>query len=91
MLILVTIAWTEGYHLLEGWSLANSFYATIVTLGTVGFGDFYPVTPAGKLFAIFIIVFGVGTMASYLVGSGDKLIALGEEANLAEFSKTYLT
>ncbi|MBW2649258.1 MAG: potassium channel protein, partial [Deltaproteobacteria bacterium] len=50
-------------HFLEGWSLANSFYATIVTLGTVGFGDFYPVTSGGKVFAIFIIVFGVGTMA----------------------------
>ncbi|MBW2600275.1 MAG: potassium channel protein [Deltaproteobacteria bacterium] len=62
-LFLITIAGTAGYHFLEGWSLANSFYATIVTLGTVGFGDFYPVTSGGKVFAIFIIVFGVGTMA----------------------------
>ncbi|HOO91352.1 MAG TPA: potassium channel protein [Syntrophales bacterium] len=62
-LILIIVSGTVGYHLLEGWSLANAFYATIVTIGTVGFGDFYPVTPMGKLFAIFIIVFGVGTMA----------------------------
>ena len=62
-LLSITLAGTLGYHFLEGWSLANSFYATIVTLGTVGFGDFYPITPVGKCFAIFLIVFGVGTMA----------------------------
>ncbi|TFG93868.1 MAG: potassium channel protein [Syntrophobacterales bacterium] len=62
-LFLITLAGTMGYHFLEGWSLANSFYATIVTLGTVGFGDFYPITPAGKCFAMFLIIFGVGTMA----------------------------
>ncbi len=62
-LFLITVAGTAGYHFLEGWSLADSFYATVVTLGTVGFGDFYPVTSGGKLFAIFIIVFGVGAMA----------------------------
>ncbi len=63
LLILITAVGTAGYHFLEGWSPANSFYATIVTIATVGFGDFYPVTPAGKAFAIFIIIFGVGTMA----------------------------
>ncbi|MDD5722351.1 MAG: potassium channel protein [Syntrophales bacterium] len=62
-LILITLVGTLGYHFLEGWSLANSFYATIVTLGTVGFGDFYPISPMEKCFAIFLIVFGVGTMA----------------------------
>jgi len=62
-LLLIMFVGTLGYHFLEGWSLANSFYATIVTLGTVGFGDFYPITTAGKCFAIFLIVFGVGTMA----------------------------
>ncbi|MBW2560842.1 MAG: potassium channel family protein, partial [Deltaproteobacteria bacterium] len=62
-LLLIMLVGTLGYHFLEGWSLANSFYATIVTLGTVGFGDFYPITPIGKCFAIFLIVFGVGTMA----------------------------
>lgn len=62
-LLSITLVGTLGYHFLEGWSFADSFYATIVTLGTVGFGDFYPVTPVGKCFAIFLIVFGVGTMA----------------------------
>ncbi len=62
-LFIIMVVGTFGYHTLEGWSLGDSLYATVVTLGTVGFGDFYPVTAAGKSFAIFLIVFGVGTMA----------------------------
>lgn len=85
-LFLITLAGTVGYHFLEGWSLANSFYATIVTLGTVGFGDFYPVTPAGKLFAVFIIVFGVGAMAytvamimeNFMEGRLKKILGRGK-------------
>jgi voltage-gated potassium channel len=42
VLLLITVAGTVGYHVLEGWSLGNTFYATIGTLGTVGFGDFHP-------------------------------------------------
>jgi len=85
-LFLITLAGTVGYHFLEGWSLSNSFYATIVTLGTVGFGDFYPVTPMGKLFAVFIIVFGVGAMAytvamimeSFMEGRLKKILGRGK-------------
>lgn len=63
LLLLIIVAGTIGYHLLEGWPVLESFYATIVTLGTVGYGDFYPVTIKGRLFAVFLIVTGVGAMA----------------------------
>lgn len=39
-------------------TLANSFYFTVVTLFTVGYGDFVPFTLLGRLWVIFIIVFG---------------------------------
>lgn len=39
-------------------TLANSFYFTVVTLFTVGYGDFVPFTLLGRLWIIFIIVFG---------------------------------
>jgi voltage-gated potassium channel len=63
ILFLIVVTGTVGYHLLEGWSILESFYATIVTLGTVGYGDYYPITLEGRLFAVFLIVFGVGAMA----------------------------
>jgi len=98
-LFLITVAGTAGYHFLEGWSLANSFYATIVTLGTVGFGDFYPVTPAGKSFAIFIIVFGVGTMAytfamimeTFMEGRLKKILGRGKlEKRIKKMGNHYI-
>lgn len=39
-------------------TLANSLYFTVVTIFTVGYGDFVPYTLFGRLWIIFIIVFG---------------------------------
>jgi voltage-gated potassium channel len=34
----------------------------VTTISTVGYGDFVPVTVQGRLFTIFLVVIGVGTM-----------------------------
>lgn len=57
---------TLGFHFLEGWGWLDSLYTTVVTLGTVGFGDFTPKDPMGKVFMIFLILFGLGVI-SYTV------------------------
>jgi hypothetical protein len=36
---------TWFYHTVEGWSWVDSFYFTMVTLATVGYGDFSPRQP----------------------------------------------
>ena len=61
-LFTIIIIGTFGFHFIEGWSFVDSFYTTITTLATVGYGDFTPITTEGKIFAVFIIIFGVGTM-----------------------------
>ena len=66
-LFLITIIGALGYHFIEGWGLIESFYTTIVTLSTVGYGDFYPSTWEGRFFTVILIVFGVGTML-YTIG-----------------------
>lgn len=43
----------------NGYRLIKAFYFSVVTLTTVGFGDFVPSTSAGKLFDIFYILVGV--------------------------------
>ena len=56
---------TLGIHLIEGHgespfsSLFNSLWWTMVTVSTVGYGDMYPATLAGKLFGILVIISGV--------------------------------
>ena len=54
---------TVGYHLIEGWTLLDSAYMTIITLSTVGFGELRPLSPTGKMFTSVLILFGVGTLA----------------------------
>ncbi len=58
---------TVGFHYLEGWNFPESLYATVVTLSTVGYGDFVPRSGEGMMFTVFIIIVGVGTML-YTVG-----------------------
>ena len=51
---------------IEGWSLFNSFYFSVITLSTVGFGDITPVTTMGKLLTTFYIFIGLGLIASFI-------------------------
>jgi voltage-gated potassium channel len=57
----------------------DSLWYSIVTITTVGYGDFYPVTRLGRITAMFIMIAGVGIigalasiMASLLVGSATS-------------------
>lgn len=46
--------------------LVTAFYYAMVTMSTVGYGDFTPQTPEAKLFAVSIIVLGVAVFATSL-------------------------
>ena len=57
----------------------DSLWYSIVTITTVGYGDFYPVTAAGRITAMFIMFAGVGIigalasiLASVLVGGSSS-------------------
>ncbi|MBK8229295.1 MAG: potassium channel family protein [Candidatus Eisenbacteria bacterium] len=54
---------TAGYHLIEQWSFVDSFYMSVITLTTVGFGEIHPLSSAGRLFTIVFILLGVGLAA----------------------------
>jgi voltage-gated potassium channel len=64
--LLIIGAGTLIYHYLEGWSYVDSFYFSVVTLTTIGFGDFTPQTDAGKLFTVLYIVVGIGMILSFI-------------------------
>jgi voltage-gated potassium channel len=44
-------------------TIPQAMWWAIVTLGTVGYGDVVPVTPAGKFVSVFAIVFGFAMIA----------------------------
>ncbi len=64
--LFILLLGTVVFHYLEGWSFVDSLYFSIITLTTVGYGDFSPQTTAGKLFTIFYIILGVGVILAFI-------------------------
>lgn len=64
------------YTRVEGWSVLDSFYFVIITMTTVGYGDFSPVTVAGKLVTVFFILAGIGLFLAFL----SRIAALATES-----------
>ena len=60
VIALLLVLGTVGYMLLEGWSFLDALYMTVTTLVTVGFGEVHPLSTAGRVFTIALIVLGVG-------------------------------
>jgi voltage-gated potassium channel len=61
IIILASIiaAGTIGYMLIEGWTPLDSIYMTVITVSTVGFGEVHPLSEAGRIFTIILIIGGV--------------------------------
>jgi voltage-gated potassium channel len=76
VLVLLTAAGTAGYIVIEGMSLIDAVYMSVITISTVGFGEVKPLSPAGRLFTIGLIVTGVGT-ALYLFAVVAELLIEG--------------
>lgn len=55
------------YTAIEGWRFLDSLYFVVMTITTIGFGDFVPLTDAGKIFTIFFSFFGIAA-AFYFLG-----------------------
>ncbi|GIV96489.1 MAG: hypothetical protein KatS3mg057_1146 [Herpetosiphonaceae bacterium] len=58
---------TIGFIVIEGWSLVDAFYATVLIISTLGFGSIHPTVVASQLLTIALIAGGVGTLY-YLLG-----------------------
>lgn len=61
MALLVSIS-VAGYMLIEGWPFLDALFMTVITLTTVGYREIHPLSTAGQIFTIGIIVIGVGGM-----------------------------
>ncbi|HTZ44343.1 MAG TPA: potassium channel protein [Jatrophihabitans sp.] len=59
-LLAVLVLGTAGYALL-GFGLLDAAYQTVTTVTTVGFREVRPLTAAGKVFTMVLILAGVGT------------------------------
>ena len=61
-LLLIILSGTFGYMIIEGWSFIDSLFMTITTISTVGYDEVYPLSTAGQVFSIVLILGGVGIL-----------------------------
>ena len=72
-----------GFHYLEGWSYADSIYFTVISLTTIGFGDFSPSFEGSeetgipfmavyRILVLFWMMIGLAWLGSLLSITTDK-------------------
>ncbi len=59
---------------IEGWSWIASFYFSVTTLTTVGYGDLYPTHEISRLFVALYVIAGVTTALSAMTVVGRNYL-----------------
>ena len=75
LLLVVMAIGTAGYHYIEGWPWFDGFYMVVTTLTTIGYQEVHPLSHAGRVFNVFVILAGVSLL---LLGVGALSQALLE-------------
>lgn len=79
----IVIFGTAGYMLVEGWSILDSLFMTIITITTIGFEEVHKLTPEGQIFTIILIISSLG-IVTYGISDLFKTMM---EGNLNKFLK----
>ncbi len=85
--VLTMMVGTVGYVLIDDFTLMDAIYQTGITFTTVGFGEISPVSDAGRIFTITLIIAGFAIFTSaigILVGELNKgvIVALLKERRM---------
>ena len=84
ILAAVLIIGMAGLMVIESLSPLDAFYFLIVTIATVGYGDFHPITPLGKMLVIAIILVGVGCFVGVVANAIEYMIEMRERTQRIE-------
>jgi hypothetical protein len=57
--LLTLLLGTLVYHWLEGWNYLDALYFSVISLATIGYGDFVPTTPLSRAFTIVYVINGI--------------------------------
>ena len=86
LLISIVVIGILGFHYIEDLNFIDSAYMTVITVSTVGFKEVgAPLTDAGKIFTMALIISSLGTLA-YVGSNMARFVFDGE---LANYIKTY--
>jgi voltage-gated potassium channel len=84
LLIAIMLIAATGFMATEELSFSDALYFGIVTITTVGYGDIYPKTGAGKLLAVVLILAGVGTFMGVVANATELLLFRREQRERME-------
>jgi voltage-gated potassium channel len=77
LLVLTYLVGVAGYIHFENWNFDDASFMTIITMGTVGYGETRPLSPAGRWFTQGLILVGMGVIL-YGVSNLTAFIIEGE-------------
>jgi len=85
MIFVSIIIGTAGYMIIEGYSLIEAYYMTMITVTTVGFLEVHPLSDAGRIFTTILLVTNIGI---FFYGA-TTIVGLVIEGEFRNFYKNY--
>ncbi|HEY9785690.1 MAG TPA: NAD-binding protein [Candidatus Obscuribacterales bacterium] len=73
---------TVGFMICEHWRFLDAFFMTVITLTTVGYGEVRPLTDAGKIYAVALILTGAGVVLYVLSDMVELFVTFNFEKRL---------
>ena len=92
---LVIALGTLGFYVIEGWSFIDSLFMTVTTVTTVGYGEVHPLSQAGRIFSVCLMLVGVGTVAYALSTTVQSIVqwelieTVGQRRRFREMNKLH--
>ena len=87
LILLFLFGGATFYHIVENWRYIDALYFATATITTVGYGDITPRTDTGKIFTIFYLFMGVGTVLYGLSLIAAHFVEVREEFWLQKIGK----
>ncbi|NVO21544.1 MAG: potassium channel protein [Bacteroidetes bacterium] len=89
LLTVISLIGIGGFMIIEGFSLIDAMYMTVITVSTVGFKEVHELSTAGRIFTISLIImsfgifaYSISTITSYLVEGRLNTLFLGGRRNV---------
>ena len=79
--VLMMMFGTLGYIIIDDFPLMDAIYQTGITFTTVGYGEIKPISQAGRIFTITLIIMGFGVF-SFAVGILVEVLNRGDLINV---------
>jgi voltage-gated potassium channel len=72
--ILLLLTGTLGYMAIDGYPFLDAMYMTVISVATVGFGELHPLSSAGRVFTMALIMGGFSVF-TYAIGVFVEVVA----------------